>query len=521
MEINYGVNNFIKVSLPLEKVYHDATLFGDGTKQKPLRVIGGGGGGASLPTMTGNSGKFLTTDGTVASWAVVNALPTQTGNSGKILSTNGTVASWIAVPTELPTLGTALQVLRVNAGGTALEYAAAPSATPAGSNTEIQFNNAGAFGASANLAWTGTNLLVNASTAIGSLTAPTARLTITSTGATAATSALLVTNSSGTETLRVRDDGEILINKDQSVTTQSSAVITVQSADTNTNLVFVPKGTGAIIAGPPPDGTAVGGTARGVNALDLQPSRASGFSVASGSSSVLIGGHNCSASGLHASVVSSTNSSVLGQRSGIFSGISNNIASTANVAAIVSGSVNTSSGEGTIVLGGEYATASLKAQVATSAGRFNASSDAQYSTLVMRRLITGTAITELFLDGSSTAAILPLPTGATNGRVWAARVQLSAVCTVQGSGTTVVGEAFVGQYFIGIKRIGSTTSIVGGSTAIKSDEVGDTTMTSSVVTVDNNDTNESLRVRFTPPTTAGADTVIRVVAKVELTEVGY
>ena len=46
----------------------------------------------ALPNQTGNSGKFVTTDGTVASWA--NVLPTQTGNNGKALVTNGTTASW-------------------------------------------------------------------------------------------------------------------------------------------------------------------------------------------------------------------------------------------------------------------------------------------------------------------------------------------------------------------------------------------------------------------------------------------
>ena len=50
----------------------------------------------SLPTQIGNSGKFLTTNGTDASWATVDALPTQTGHSGEFLTTNGSVASWSA-----------------------------------------------------------------------------------------------------------------------------------------------------------------------------------------------------------------------------------------------------------------------------------------------------------------------------------------------------------------------------------------------------------------------------------------
>lgn len=57
----------------------------------------------SLPSQSGQSGKYLTTNGTSASWASVDALPSQTSQSGKYLTTNGTSASWADVPTELPT----------------------------------------------------------------------------------------------------------------------------------------------------------------------------------------------------------------------------------------------------------------------------------------------------------------------------------------------------------------------------------------------------------------------------------
>ncbi len=52
---------------------------------------------ALVPSQTGNTGKFLTTDGTSVSWASVDALPTQTGNAGKYLKTDGTTASWADV----------------------------------------------------------------------------------------------------------------------------------------------------------------------------------------------------------------------------------------------------------------------------------------------------------------------------------------------------------------------------------------------------------------------------------------
>lgn len=52
-----------------------------------------------LPTQTGQSGKYLTTDGSTASWVTVDALPSQTGNNGKLLTTNGTSASWTEIKT--------------------------------------------------------------------------------------------------------------------------------------------------------------------------------------------------------------------------------------------------------------------------------------------------------------------------------------------------------------------------------------------------------------------------------------
>ena len=52
-------------------------------------------------------------------------------------------------------------------------------------------------------------------------------------------------------------------------------------------------------------------------------------------------------------------------------------------------------------------------------------------------------------------------------------------------------------------------------------EAWDTNMETCIVDIDADDTNEALRIQFTPPTTAGSTTVIRVVATVYLTEVGY
>ena len=53
-----------------------------------------------VPSQASQSGKYLTTNGSVASWATVDALPSQTGNSGKYLTTDGTTASWAVITTD-------------------------------------------------------------------------------------------------------------------------------------------------------------------------------------------------------------------------------------------------------------------------------------------------------------------------------------------------------------------------------------------------------------------------------------
>ena len=103
---------------------------GDGNVYRDIPCVAtlageGGGGGSSLPDQTGHSGEFLTTDGTDASWAAVNALPDQTGNAGKFLTTDGSSASWSDKPLQntatgrnsLSVLGTATtQANNINIG---------------------------------------------------------------------------------------------------------------------------------------------------------------------------------------------------------------------------------------------------------------------------------------------------------------------------------------------------------------------------------------------------------------------
>ena len=80
------------------------------------------------------------------------------------------------------------------------------SASAAGSNTQIQFNDSGAFGADSLFNWDNTNKRLG----VGETT-PTAKVHIKGEGATAATTALLIENSSGLDLFKVEDGGNIVI----------------------------------------------------------------------------------------------------------------------------------------------------------------------------------------------------------------------------------------------------------------------------------------------------------------------
>ena len=50
--------------------------------------------GSGIPSQATHSGKFLTTNGSVASWAAISQVPSVTSNAGKYLYTDGSTASW-------------------------------------------------------------------------------------------------------------------------------------------------------------------------------------------------------------------------------------------------------------------------------------------------------------------------------------------------------------------------------------------------------------------------------------------
>jgi hypothetical protein len=134
------------------------------------------------------------------------------------------------------------------------------------------------------------------------------------------------------------------IRSDSSVTTQTSSVI--QATTTNANLVIAPNGTGALIADIP-DGTATGGNARGINAVDLQILRGNANQVAAGDYSVVLGTNNRAVS--PSTVAIGNGNTAIG-----FFGIAiGNGCSTGDTGTIAMGTSNSSGSEYDVVSGGQ------------------------------------------------------------------------------------------------------------------------------------------------------------------------
>ena len=375
---------------------------------------------------------------------------------------------------------------------------------------------------------------------VGGETSPTATLQVKGAGTTTGET-VLVENSAGTDRFAILDNGQINLYNTAVTNNQTNGTAYFVNQTTNGGIVLQLNGDGAFSLNLA-NNAASGGNSRGANAVDLVALRSTAAQVASGANSALLGGiSNQANSGRSVVLGGSTNliSATGANSAAILGGQTNTIsASTAN-SVIIGGNSNTldigldnqfifggqscRSAGGYALTTGLQAYGYLRGQQARSSGQFGAVGDAQNSTLIFRRAITGTAQTELFLEGSSIQAILPSGSPTSTNRLWNAKIQLVAIVTTQGNGTTdsvAVGKSFIGNYAVGIKRIGSNTSLVGAVQDLHAPQY-DSGMSTCAVTIDADDTNEALRIRFTPPTGAGSTTVMRVLATVYLTEIGY
>lgn len=161
MRINRSIIANQTASVPITRILTIGGVSYDLSQDRTWTVGGSGtvtSVDMSVPTGFAISGNPITTSGTLAlafasgyslpttikqsnwddAYTFVGAFPSQTGNSGKYLTTNGSTLSWATV-----------------SGG---------SGSPGGSDTQVQYNNSGAFGGAANVKIVSGNLTLMDST---------------------------------------------------------------------------------------------------------------------------------------------------------------------------------------------------------------------------------------------------------------------------------------------------------------------------------------------------------------------
>lgn len=326
-------------------------------------------------------------------------------------------------------------------------------------------------------------------------------------------------------------------------TTRNIAIVNVDSGDANSAIVITPKGTGAFILGPKPDGTTAGGLARGARAVDLSMQRtnsafvasgtdsfvcgvtnrataqaagclsgdsnsatsfravcAGGFAnTASGSDSVVAGGQFSAASNSDSAVLGGNNNTASGPRAVCIGG-NNNSASGGQ--AIAMGTFNTASAITTLATG-QSAVANRFGMRTHAAGNFSSLGDAQTGTLVARNQTLSATQADLFLNGSSDRVTL-----LNNQSI------MADVFVVARSATGADDACFHRRCLITRDANAASTAIVGSVQTIGTD-IETAGATAWDVTLAADTTNGALRILVT----GAASTNINWVAKISTVEV--
>lgn len=283
-------------------------------------------------------------------------------------------------------------------------------------------------------------------------------------------------NATNSQTLRVYNtftDASNFIRQALSFTIYSGTVYAQHVAEglgtgaVNIPFVISPRGTGAFILGPVPDGTATGGNARGAQAVDLQLIRTGAAQVAQGQASLVAG-----------------------------------IANTAvNFASVAIGDSNTAQGDVSFATG-RYADANLYGSRAHAGWRFSSIGDAQYTRLVVSNRTTNATPTTLFLRFDESRRVT-LNAGEILGFI-------ANIVGSRSDGSAVAHYVRKGC----IKRVGSTTSLVGNIETVGTD-YEDNPLTDVSITAD--DVNDALQIQVT-----GIDgETWRWVATIEAVDLGF
>lgn len=237
-----------------------------------------------------------------------------------------------------------------------------PGANPAGSNTYLQFNNAGVFGGISGATSDGTNItslnikpasfgMLGSTSGTLTVSAPatiTSHTIIFPAAIGTANQALTISNA-GTGQLAWSDIALTGITTSLNTASPNNTInasrIIASDGSTNQDLVLSPKGTGAILAHLP-DSTSTGGNKRGTYSVDLQMARSAAAQVASGSYAFVAGRANtASATGAVAIGYGNTSST---DGYGVAIGYGNTVTGSASVAM---GDTNTASGSQSVAIG--------------------------------------------------------------------------------------------------------------------------------------------------------------------------
>jgi hypothetical protein len=275
------------------------------------------------------------------------------------------------------------------------------------------------------------------------------------------------------------------------VAIEANVTLSENTPETNSALVLTPKGTGAFILGPKPDGTTTGGNARGARAVDLQTNRSAATQIASGNDSFVAGLQNTTSNPAWAIGFNNT-------ASGLYSTAIGRQCVASNSNSIALGFQGTASGNGSVAFS-LNSVADRYAMFSAAAGVFVNAGDAQRARFVLRNKTTTNSAVELFLDGSSTRLTIP------SGKVVALTINIAGI-----SSTGAAVAHYMRQY--ALKNVSGTTSEVYAPITIGTDNAAGTSIALSA-----SDANDSLVVSVT----GTASTIWRWVASVDAVEIAY
>jgi hypothetical protein len=273
---------------------------------------------------------------------------------------------------------------------------------------------------------------------------------------------------------------------------QTHVQVSNVASDTNSALVLTPKGTGAFIVGPTPDGTATGGNARGANAIDISANRSTADQVASGSSSLIIGQGSRASAQFAIAVGQNINSS--GQE-GIAAGYNSNSSAFQSCAFGPNSNANTSTGA--CAVGRNASCSGDNASALGSASTASATNAAAVgaATASLRAQLASRPFSAIYWGGETTTAtplILNLDATATNRFTIAASTALAVDILLVARRSDTQDKWLVARRFLGIRRDGSNnTALIGSVQTLGTDQsAGSPTWT---FTLSADDVNECLQ----------------------------